>query len=202
MGRESVLRALKQLGKDRSDFDKSFEALAQAITGPDRTVIIVQAAMVEDRLQGCLIGRMSHLNKAEIDVLFGIAGPLSSFSAKISIAYAMNVIDKSIYQDLHVIRLIRNAMAHKAVDVSFKTKDIANACKLLHAPQHLPNRPIPDQIKDDSKYSDAKRFFQVSCMLLQICFNIQQRKQKYPLDYSASSTLLEVIFKDMDSKTE
>jgi len=59
------------------------------------------------------------------DLLTGQGG-LSSFSARISLAYAVGLISLHAADDLHSVRRIRNDFAHRLHGLSFKTQKIAS----------------------------------------------------------------------------
>jgi DNA-binding MltR family transcriptional regulator len=56
--------------------------------------------------------------------LFDGYGPLSSFSAKIDLSYALQILNKDQYDDLTVIRRIRTQFAHAMPLVNFDSPEI------------------------------------------------------------------------------
>lgn len=44
--------------------------------------------------------------------IFNGYGPLASFSARIDVAYALGIIDQSLFKLLHAVRELRNSLAH------------------------------------------------------------------------------------------
>jgi DNA-binding MltR family transcriptional regulator len=56
--------------------------------------------------------------------LFDGYGPLSSFSAKIDLSYALQIVPKDKYVDLVTIRKIRNQFAHSMSLVNFESPEI------------------------------------------------------------------------------
>jgi hypothetical protein len=58
-------------------------------------------------------------------------GPLSSFSAKIEIAYSTGLIPMGKRRDLHNLREIRNKFAHHIEPLDFSDPEIADCCKNL-----------------------------------------------------------------------
>jgi DNA-binding MltR family transcriptional regulator len=75
---------------------------------------------------------MVGLSKEEGDRLFVGSAPLSSFSAKIQVAYAIGLIGPKATHDLDRIREIRNAFAHAKVSITFDTDAVANTINGLH----------------------------------------------------------------------
>lgn len=56
--------------------------------------------------------------------LFDGYGPMSSFSGKIDMAYALQIITKKAYDELTTIRRLRNKFAHSIALVSFDSDEI------------------------------------------------------------------------------
>jgi DNA-binding MltR family transcriptional regulator len=83
---------------------------------------------------------MVSLSIEERDRLFTGTGPLSSFSTKIQLAYAMGIIGKKVRHDLDTIREMRNAMAHASKQINFETKEIVTLCRGLHVLRTIDKR--------------------------------------------------------------
>ena len=77
------------------------------------------ASNLEVSLEDLLALYMPNLSNTLKEKLFVGYGPLSSFSAKIDIAYALGLIPASLRRDLHAIRDIRNAFAHTTERLHF-----------------------------------------------------------------------------------
>jgi len=56
---------------------------------------------------------------------------LGTFSARIDAAYCLGLLSKDENRDLHLIRKIRNDFAHKLIDMSFESQEIASRCREL-----------------------------------------------------------------------
>jgi len=92
--------------------DELFEALSKE---SDRGVVLMSASFLEEALEALLRARFSirhPKSKTSIKPLFNSFGPLSTFSAKITICYAMDMIGKWMYEDLGIVRKLRNEFAH------------------------------------------------------------------------------------------
>jgi DNA-binding MltR family transcriptional regulator len=74
--------------------------------------ILTTVAMIDFMLQVFLFERMRTIGSGLRDKLFDGNGPLSTFSAKIDIAYAFNFIDKKTYETLKFLKEVRNHIAH------------------------------------------------------------------------------------------
>ena len=69
-------------------------------------------AAIEYDLERCLIRKFRPLNARMKNRLFGAYGPISSFAAKIDMAYALGITADEVNLELNKIRKIRNLFAH------------------------------------------------------------------------------------------
>lgn len=96
----------------------------------DRACAVLGGAMVDARLESLFIRRLSG---HQSDLLNGL-GPLSTFSARSKVAHALSWIDDDLFNDLEVIRRIRNDFAHNFDhELSFSTITISDRCRLLRS---------------------------------------------------------------------
>lgn len=124
--------ALKKLARERrlkpGDSTKHLRDLTKR--GP-RSCAILGAAILDVMLENVILENFRPLSGADYDSLFGNSMPLGSFSAKISTAYAMRLIDQETKRNLNYIREIRNALAHTVQPLGFRTKEVAAVARLL-----------------------------------------------------------------------
>ena len=92
---------------------------------------LVAAGLVEDWLEKLLLAAGRELTNGEAERVFEGMGPLSSFSAKIEIAYMFELIEKPVRDYLRIIKSIRNNFAHTTNFVSFGSDHIAKDCRRL-----------------------------------------------------------------------
>jgi DNA-binding MltR family transcriptional regulator len=85
---------------------------------------VVGAAIIEEQLLRALLTKMRPLSGEMKKRLFDGYGPLGSFSAKIDLSYALQIINKDQYDDLTVIRRIRNQFGHSMSLVNFDKPEI------------------------------------------------------------------------------
>jgi DNA-binding MltR family transcriptional regulator len=87
----------------------------------DRGCAIIGAEITSDRLESLIRAflRSDAQNKKQVDSLFMGYGPLSTFSARIQMAYAMYLIPRIIRNRLEMMRKIRNHFAHSPAPASF-----------------------------------------------------------------------------------
>lgn len=122
---------LKALSKRRFDKAQIDVFLAEVQSMSDRTVAIVWGALVEDALRVAIEKRMPHLAPNQVDHLFSTGGILESFSSKAKMALALNIITKAEYDDIDLIRDIRNVFAHAILAIDFTNQPIRDSCKLF-----------------------------------------------------------------------
>ena len=97
----------------------------------DRGCALMAAAYLDDQVERLL--RHSLLSDGKsLDDLFGRSGPLSSFSSRIDLCFAMGLLPKLACRDLRLIRRIRNQFAHLATPLSFDDPAILDRCRELH----------------------------------------------------------------------
>jgi len=65
------------------------------------------------------------------DQLFEMYGPLSTFAARVNLAYALCIINEHLKRDLDYIRKIRNHFAHEPRETSFSVNPVKDLCKNL-----------------------------------------------------------------------
>jgi hypothetical protein len=92
--------------------DEVGEAIREIGKGSDRAAAIVAVAFLESQLRVIL---ELHFRKdtAVTGRFFRYPGPLSTFAAKIDMAYLIDLFDKETRRELHTIRDIRNEFAHQ-----------------------------------------------------------------------------------------
>jgi DNA-binding MltR family transcriptional regulator len=79
--------------------------------------VLVSAALIDEHLQRLLLTKMRSLSNTKAERIFN--GPLRSLAAKIDVAYAFELIDDELHDDLTIIRDIRNEFAHSVVETNF-----------------------------------------------------------------------------------
>jgi DNA-binding MltR family transcriptional regulator len=87
------------------------EAIATFTKQTDRGCALVAAAWVDDALAE-YVRAVLRPDQHVSDQLFQSEGPLGTFSARIKIAYMFGLIERYEYEDLEIIRSIRNEFAH------------------------------------------------------------------------------------------
>jgi DNA-binding MltR family transcriptional regulator len=109
-------------------------ALFDAVAGLDRHQIataILGGVMVEHELEILLRRRFKRNDDDTWKELLEDNGPLRTFYSKITTAYAFGIFDKRLEDDLHIIRVIRNAFAHSKKLLKFN--DVLIIAELMSA---------------------------------------------------------------------
>jgi DNA-binding MltR family transcriptional regulator len=100
----------------------------------DRGCALMTAAFLESEIESLIKEKLLGTNK-EVEKLFEFNGPLGTFSSKAKLSYALGLISKSIFQDLEIIRNIRNDFAHNYKFIDFSTTSIKE--KISKLKSHL-----------------------------------------------------------------
>lgn len=95
----------------------------------DRGVVILAGSYLERALEQRLRGYL--VDHKNTDALFEGYGPLSSFAAKIDIAFSVGLLTVPIRSEFHRLRKIRNFCAHKDGAVAFSDSRLAALCGSL-----------------------------------------------------------------------
>ncbi|MCM1399374.1 MAG: hypothetical protein NC225_07845 [Clostridium sp.] len=163
------------------EFVKWLQIVKDEIEGTnDRSVVIVCAAILDTQLEK-LIKNVLYIDKNIDENLFmGGNAILSSFSAKITMAYYMKIISKDELDLLNAIRKLRNKFAHE-IDVSKGriSDSIKDNCLNLTIPKgmYVPMEAFVGNINDlDLSYNPndekepMKRFINTFYFLTQCLF--------------------------------
>lgn len=97
----------------------------------DRGCALMAAAYLADQLERLLRHTLVD-DQAAVDELFRHLGPLSSFSGRIELCYALGLLPAEARRDLHLVRKIRNDFGHVAKTLTFEEPAIAARCRELH----------------------------------------------------------------------
>jgi len=112
----------------------SWEQFRQEFTNADdRSCALLGAAYLDHCLELLLLRALVKCEAT--DNLLGETNPLGTFSAKIKMAFSLNLIPLVIFQDLEVIRKIRNAFAHQLNGLFFSCDPIESLARRLKFPE-------------------------------------------------------------------
>jgi len=99
----------------------------------DRGAALVGAAYLDELLARLFKAKLFDQKISE-ELLSGY-GPLSSFSARINMAYCLGWIGPETYRDLNLLRKIRNEFAHAHAPVTFAHPGVLSRCDELELPK-------------------------------------------------------------------
>jgi DNA-binding MltR family transcriptional regulator len=131
---------------------------AEITTESDRGCILIGASAVDDVLQTALRARLSmdhHIARHAVEPMFAGMGPLSTFSARIKLAYAVGLTPRWMFEDLERIRKVRNKAAHEFSAKTFESEDVIQLVQLLKGADFAISKMAPDQVKKNSSASVA-----------------------------------------------
>jgi hypothetical protein len=128
------LRALIHQLPTEGETNQAFRELAN--DSNDRAVAIVGAALLESTLQSALMFRLKKIGaRNTIDIFRGDDAPFGSFSDKIKLGLAINLLGNPARHDLDCIREIRSAFAQtRRTSLTFETAEIATVCVRINFP--------------------------------------------------------------------
>lgn len=110
---------LKQINKIVSEFKKE----------TDRGLAILAASMLDQKLKIILSNYLIKCKQSDL-LLNSPGAPISTFSARLNMAFSLGLISEDEYHDSEVIRKIRNDFAHKfELEFSFNNPSVSDKCK-------------------------------------------------------------------------
>lgn len=115
------------------DLDLINEASKELEGESDRAAAIVGASLLENLLESIFRKAMIDHKEKEVENIFNVYGPLGSFKAKIDLSFLLGLFPHAkIYQDLNLIRKIRNEFAHGHKELSFAHNSIRDRMSNLN----------------------------------------------------------------------
>ncbi len=118
-----------------SDVASSILSFIQKFVGEsDRGTAVLVGCDLDVRLEALILAVLDQDTLAQSkckEELFDSDRVLGTFSAKTLFSYAMGLIGRHIYDDVTLIRKVRNDFGHSMEYSNFSHEKIANRCKLL-----------------------------------------------------------------------
>jgi DNA-binding MltR family transcriptional regulator len=148
-----------------ASFHTRAEVLADTLNSEsDRGSAIIGAEITSDRLESLLRAffRSDAQSRKQIDPLFKGFGPVSTFSARIQMAYVMYLIPRIIRDRLEMIRKIRNHFAHSPTPAKFTDAQCKETLHLLATGKFIVTETAKPALNGRSKNRGAvskKRFY-------------------------------------------
>jgi DNA-binding MltR family transcriptional regulator len=150
---------------DKSQVEAFDEFVHQFKEETDRAAVILGASKL-DFLLTQLIDHFLVPNYSKSDELLDGDGPLSTFSAKINLAFRLGLIDAQFAKALHLVRRIRNDFAHGVHNDRLDTGSHRDRIRELTA--LLNKSPLFSEVKEiyfSDKSGPASDFFAVLTLM-------------------------------------
>lgn len=119
-------KEIEEFHKKQSDLIYSVRKAFDEKT--DRGVCIMASDLLDNLLKELLNLKLIGSNNLKED-LFSYTGPLGTFSSRQKLAYSTGLLHKETYDDLQIIRRIRNKFSHSHLHLDFNTNKISNEIK-------------------------------------------------------------------------
>lgn len=106
--------------------EQAAEINTELYEASDRAVVIILGSHIEDVVQDAIMRQMISMadGDAIYNDLFGFQAALSSFSNKIKMAHALKCIDGRLFNELEILREMRNVCAHSRRPIYFSTNQL------------------------------------------------------------------------------
>jgi len=138
-----LIATADELDLEASRLKEFMDFRTSLIEESDRGSVLMAAAFIEDKLSYLLESYFVENEKICKQLLKG-NGALATFSSKIDLAFLLGLIPKNIFDDLHLLRKIRNEFAHTASKISFETPSVKDRTKALSVLSR-------EMLRDDTK---------------------------------------------------
>ncbi|MBK0000284.1 hypothetical protein [Erwinia sp. S38] len=111
-------------------FEKYYQMLDKE---SDKGAVLIASGLFEEALQEIIIKSL-YPSTTKKDPLFGGEGsPLSTFGAKIEIAYRIGSINESVRNTLTIFRKLRNEFAHSIYKTSLSESDVKDRLSAIYS---------------------------------------------------------------------
>ena len=165
--------------KEELTSDQLNATFAEIFKQSDRASAVVSGGILEEILQRMITALFlpnPNINQSMFDGLT----PISTFGAKIDLSYHLGLVNKTEYEDLKLIKKIRNIFAHSIKAINFETESIKDRCLQL---QTLKSKNPPKEMFENIK--NIKTHFQINTtMLATILFaKTEEIKHLKPYEY-------------------
>jgi hypothetical protein len=144
MAKPAYRKAFDDFVAKSPDFSHSAGMEEEHYLGSDRTAVILQASNLERLLELLLQAKMRRPLARDVqERIFEGNGPLSTFSNKILIGYALELYGPVFKHDLEIIKDLRNGFAHVRLPLELTQPELAGMCAQLNMAYHPIMNAIP-----------------------------------------------------------
>lgn len=112
----------------KNGFIRENSILKELTESSDRSKVILGSAILEELLERLLKKYFISSNENYYKNHFESSGFLSSFSSKVNLSYMLGLISKELYEDLEIIRNLRNKFAHMITQSSLSDQNALSLC--------------------------------------------------------------------------
>jgi len=104
----------------------------------DRGCVLVSTSILDDTLEILLnrILKRKKLSNNKIEDITNFTGPLGTFSSRIVMSYVFGVISCELYENLEIIRAIRNDFAHGYDRTDFSQSDLKKKVRSMKSTKY------------------------------------------------------------------
>jgi hypothetical protein len=163
-GTPASIKSLRRFYK-KSDVLDAAKIFSELYGESDRSAVILMAAILDHSLISLLEKHLCFKpNESDSDYIFRFEGPLGTFSARMEVACLLGFIDDDTYQQLDIVRELRNACAHSMHPTVFSDPVVANVVKRLFRPLGFFSDSPSDHPKGLKKGFILEGMFIIACL--------------------------------------
>lgn len=131
MSTRPAFKRLRELSSGRIDENDIRQLMSDSDHAVDAVRVIRGCGLVEDGLRLGLEGALTEMSADREGRIFGDRGPLGTFSDRILMARALDLITEPEFVQLNALRHLRNAFAHARVGLSFNDPTVSEVVKMF-----------------------------------------------------------------------
>lgn len=151
------------------EIDELREFLNEFNGESEKGSVLSAAAYLDERLSELLISYLAEVNESK-DLLYGFNAPLGTLSSRTKACYSLSLIQENEFNEVNIIRKIRNEFAHSWKKVSFEDQKITDLCN---------NLPWSGPTVLEEAASPRTHFeFAVSALLLDLLWRVRLVKKE------------------------
>lgn len=141
------------------------DVVAKLYKETETAQVLIFYSYLDDRIQSLIKFQLRHLeSKTDEDRLFGLNGPLNTFSSRILIAHHLGWISTSNKLRLDAFRKIRNEFAHRAFKVTIDDPSLKPHLTAL-------NFGLPEVFKSTIQDSKRDKYNTLLCQLVMLAWH-------------------------------
>lgn len=170
--------------------DNQYRVIQELENESDRSAIIIGSSIVETHLTAALKSNLHH-NPKIFEELFNPGRAIGDFGTKIQLGHVLGLYKISSYNDLKIIRRLRNDFAHNLDYKGFDDQKVKNRIQNIkitdeyvgssvHEILHQANKPNLNLIVYDTPPQDTRHKFLLACQLFGMLLSAQSDQAVIP----------------------